>query len=501
VTIPSAATAGASSSLTVTARSTSNTSIAPSATYTASAQAAQGGSFTLTPTAASLNSLPDTTVFFPVTLTNGGSASDSYALSVTSPHGWSTALYRDDNSDGIHQNTESTAVSGTGTLSAGSQYHFFVAMAIPKTVALGTQGVASLSAKAASTALTQSGSYTATAGQGTASGCSILPTTQTIGTPPGQKGYIWFSLTNTGSSQDSFTLAVTSSLGWATRVVADTNQDGVHQSTETTTLTSLGPLAPNAKKGAFVEVTVPSGATALAQTTATLKATSSLNPAKITQAAYTVVAQAQVAANDVDGDGKVTAADAACVAQIALGQGTWTAAQMAAADVNHDGVVNVRDIMQLLNTARSQPIAAVAPSQGDRKIGIPAVYAVPNGVVTLNLGVDKGTAVSAYQAQITLNTDLVGILQATRGALMGSDPNWVIFLHVDVGRLRVIAYNTAGASLVTGPGSVVQLNGLLNPAAQTGATTAVGWDSAVLSDASGAAFSPLSYTDGSVTAQ
>ena len=71
------------------------------------------------------------TVSFPSIITNSGNGIDSMQLSVVSAHGWLCQVYRDDNADGVHQDSESTAVASTGSLAAGSAFHCFAAVFIP----------------------------------------------------------------------------------------------------------------------------------------------------------------------------------------------------------------------------------------------------------------------------------------------------------------------------------------------------------------------------------
>jgi hypothetical protein len=497
-TVPSSTTQGAQSSIAVVARSAFNSAVAPSVTYTASAQTLQTTQgFSLSPEASTKNSNPDTTVFFPVTLTNTGSTSASFSLSVRSGQGWSVALYKDTNGDGIRQSGESTLVSDTGVVTSSGQFKFFAATAIPRTTSLGSQGTMTVTAQSVTnTTSTKSITYIAIAGQ--IVGSSISPTSALVNAPSGQKVYIPFTLTNIGGSQDSFALAVTSNLAWVCRVIADSNQDGIHQSTEITSISSIGSLATSTGKKAFVEVSIPSGLTTQIQSTITVKATSSLNTTKVTQVAYTVAASLLQMAGDINSDNIVTATDAYNIAQIAVGQGNWTIAQKAAADVNRDGVVDIRDVMQILNSTRTLPFTAVAPSQGGRKVSGSVVSASPNATVGLDLQLDTGSAVAAFQGQLTYDSTMLKFFDITPGSLMGSSPNWNIITNIEQGRLRIIAYNTAGTSLATGPGSIVQLQTLVSQYAQINTNTLVGWDSAILTDASGAIFAPMSYSDGSV---
>ena len=85
----------------------------------------------VTPETASATGSVGQTVYFPALITNSGNGADSMQLSVVSAHGWLCQVYRDDNADGFHQESESTAVANTGSLAAGSAFHCFAAVSIP----------------------------------------------------------------------------------------------------------------------------------------------------------------------------------------------------------------------------------------------------------------------------------------------------------------------------------------------------------------------------------
>lgn len=105
---------------------------------------------------AALNVAPETasatgsvgqTLYFPAIITNSGNGADSMQLSLVSAHGWLCQVYRDDNADGVHQDSESTAVASTGSLAAGSAFRGFAAVSIPA----GAAGSDALAFTAAST--------------------------------------------------------------------------------------------------------------------------------------------------------------------------------------------------------------------------------------------------------------------------------------------------------------------------------------------------------------
>jgi len=89
------------------------------------------------PSTGAATGLRGATVYYPVTVTNDGNGADTVALAAASTGGWSIAIYRDDNADGLHQSTEVTVISDTGTLLAGGKLACLVAVTVPA-AAVGT---------------------------------------------------------------------------------------------------------------------------------------------------------------------------------------------------------------------------------------------------------------------------------------------------------------------------------------------------------------------------
>jgi len=69
--------------------------------------------------------------------------------------------------------------------------------------------------------------------------------------------YYPYTLTNAGNDNNTFTLSGSSASGWTVTLYVDTNGDGTHQSTETTTTASTGVVAPDNTYKFFMAVTVP----------------------------------------------------------------------------------------------------------------------------------------------------------------------------------------------------------------------------------------------------
>jgi len=71
------------------------------------------------------------TVYFPAIVTNSGNGADSLQVSAVSADGWLCQICRDDNADGAHQDGETTTVTSTGLLDAGTGFSCFAAVTIP----------------------------------------------------------------------------------------------------------------------------------------------------------------------------------------------------------------------------------------------------------------------------------------------------------------------------------------------------------------------------------
>lgn len=94
---------------------------------------------------------PGSVVNYPYTVTNVGSAGNSFILSAANSTGWSSAIYADDGAaggiagDGVRQGGENRQAVSTGPLAPGAAYRFFVAVTVPHSSADGAHGDAGLS--------------------------------------------------------------------------------------------------------------------------------------------------------------------------------------------------------------------------------------------------------------------------------------------------------------------------------------------------------------------
>ena len=299
VNIPAGAAGGTQDTVTVKANCSSDASVSATVNYTAQVQGSQSSArVTISPTSQQLTGSAGQTLYFPVAITNSGSASDSISLSVASQHGWATIFYRDDNGDGIHQSTENVAATSTGALVAGATFRCFAALGVPAGASGGTQDAVTVTARSGvDSTVSATASYTAQVAVSQTSGVSISPTSATMSNAPSQTIYFPFAVTNSGGATDSFSLSINSQLGWPRNIHVDSNGDGIHQSTEGTTTTSTGSMAPGATLRFFAAVNIPAGAAAGTQDTVTVKAVSAANASVSATVNYT----AQVAGSQTPG--------------------------------------------------------------------------------------------------------------------------------------------------------------------------------------------------------
>jgi hypothetical protein len=117
-------------------------------------------------------------------------------------------------------------------------------------------------------------------------GVQLSPATGSADTQPGAGGYVPVTIQNTGNGSDTLSLAVGGDSSWSPKMIADSNSDGVHQSTETTVVASTSAIAAGASYKCFVLATAPTGASAPCPVT--LTATSSFDATKKVQGTYTV---------------------------------------------------------------------------------------------------------------------------------------------------------------------------------------------------------------------
>lgn len=115
-------------------------------------------------------------------------------------------------------------------------------------------------------------------------GVQITPVVENTAAQPGSSGYVCVTIKNAGNGTDSFGLTAGGASTWSPKMIVDTNGDGIHQSTETTTVTTTPSLAAGASYKCFLAVTVPTSTTTAGSFT--LASTSKLDSTKAAQGTY-----------------------------------------------------------------------------------------------------------------------------------------------------------------------------------------------------------------------
>jgi len=85
----------------------------------------------LTPPSTAASCAPGTTATFPAELRNTGNAPDSFSVTTQPPAGWGVHVYVDDNGDGQKQDSETTLVTDTASLSPDSVLKLVVCVSVP----------------------------------------------------------------------------------------------------------------------------------------------------------------------------------------------------------------------------------------------------------------------------------------------------------------------------------------------------------------------------------
>ncbi|OGU05852.1 MAG: hypothetical protein A2075_05725 [Geobacteraceae bacterium GWC2_58_44] len=203
---------------------------------------------------------PGKAALFLVLLKNAGDAPDSFLLRGSWNDNGLTVRYLD---EGGADRAPLLSGSGyaTGTLAPGASASFLVQVT-PTALPLGASYRVTVSAASASDAARSDQVKTETIA------CSVTPAV-TISVPqdnwgfPGSVVNYPYTVTNVGSSSNSFTLSVTSNSSWPGSIYADDGAgggiaaDGVRQSGESRESASTGPLAPGAAYRFFVAVGIP----------------------------------------------------------------------------------------------------------------------------------------------------------------------------------------------------------------------------------------------------
>ncbi|MBW3664793.1 MAG: DUF11 domain-containing protein, partial [Actinobacteria bacterium] len=105
---------------------------------------------TLEPDRSSDVELPGQAVY-PHTLTNDGTAAETFELATASSLGWTVTLYRDTDADGVWDPaTETTVISSSGPVPAGGRFHFIAVIDVPVTAIPGDRDATTITATSTS---------------------------------------------------------------------------------------------------------------------------------------------------------------------------------------------------------------------------------------------------------------------------------------------------------------------------------------------------------------
>jgi hypothetical protein len=117
---------------------------ATSNTVTVTVTQPTSASVSVSPTSSTKTADASLSAAYGLTVTNGGTASDTFDLTATAKSGSTATIYQDPNGDGVHQSTETTTMAATSALSAGSTSKCVVVVKLPST---GTMDTVTFTAK------------------------------------------------------------------------------------------------------------------------------------------------------------------------------------------------------------------------------------------------------------------------------------------------------------------------------------------------------------------
>lgn len=258
VDIPSTVSGGVKDTVQVKAVSTVDTSVSGNLSVAVTSQSAVN--LQLSPQSATLSGKPGSIVYMPFSLTNTGNAADQFNAVLSSVSGWSAQVLQDANGDGIHQDTETTAVTTTGSLTAGSTSKYFLAVTIPATATSGSSEDVTLKWTSSNDSTVSSSIAMHVDSNVAVIGLTLDPASAIKNGSAGSTCYLPITLTNTGSQANSYYFSFTDQYGWTMQVLADDNQDGIRQSSETTSILNTGSLNAGSSLKAFVAVEIPTSA-------------------------------------------------------------------------------------------------------------------------------------------------------------------------------------------------------------------------------------------------
>ena len=200
---------------------------------------------------------------------------DVVNLAATSNHGWTTGIYEDENGNGV-KDPEDNPISQISA-SPNTDYPILVQVTVPLAAPLGTLDVTTVTATAQTSGATDSAIDRTTMGRL----LNVQPDNSSHATA-GSVLFYGHTITNNGQTQDCVTVAATSSQGWTVLLWEDTNQNGVHETSNPNEPALANPVcvAPGGSYYLVAQVSVPGGATAGTVDQTVITATSGNEPSK-----------------------------------------------------------------------------------------------------------------------------------------------------------------------------------------------------------------------------
>jgi hypothetical protein len=169
---------------------------------------------------------------------------------------------------------------------------------------------------------------------------------------------------------------------------------------------------------------------------------------------------------DPTGDGETNIQDVVQTVNVALETAPATPAELAAADVNEDGRVDVRDVIIIQNiilgphgggaemlplhgkaSARGiGPVVAMGkpPAPGAKKIGVPVL-------------IDSAQGVAGFNFDLAYDSKALSPVEVRAGALISGKPDWLVNGNLAKNPLRVLAFSSQSLALSGKGGTLVEV--------------------------------------------
>lgn len=252
---------------------------------------------------------PGGAITFQHTVTNTGSATDNYTLTLTSQRGYTVELIdpitgmvvaTDSNGDGVW---DGGITVKTGSLASGATKNYLVRVSVPAGATPGTEDTVVLNGVS---------SYGAQFRDDAKDELTVLPSGGgNVLVTPDNSGVVaagqttWYAhrvFNNTGAA-DTFDLRVDSTLGWTTTVYGDSNGDGVYTPGVDLPIANTAQIPNGGSQLVFVVTTAPGGASGGTRDVAQLLATSRTSPGQFFGTATDTTTVTGTPGHDLSGGG------------------------------------------------------------------------------------------------------------------------------------------------------------------------------------------------------